>query len=93
MTKLVIPQAAKDDADSFELLRVWAAHDQQHVSIHSGLNGSASDFGFLIAELALHGAKLYAQRFNQPEGQMLTEILQGFNDEIRNQSGNPIGRI
>jgi len=36
----------------------------------------------LIADLAMHGAKLYAARFNQTEGEMLTEILQRFNNEI-----------
>ena len=93
MTELPIPQIALEDKDSFELLRVWAAYEEQHVSIHSGLNGSAKDFGFLIAELAMHGAKLYAERLNLTEGEMLTEILQGFNNEIQTNSGNTTGGI
>ncbi|MGZ3838998.1 MAG: DUF5076 domain-containing protein [Flavisolibacter sp.] len=93
MTELPIPPVALEDNDSFELLRVWAAYEEQHVSIHSGLNGSAKDFGFLIAELAMHGAKLYAERFRQSEEEMLSEILQGFNNEIQAKSGNPTGGI
>jgi hypothetical protein len=58
-----------------------------------GLNGTAKDFGYLIAELALLGARLYAERFNQPEGEMLIQILEGFDREVHDQSGNPMGGI
>jgi len=88
MTELSIPPVALEDKNSFEILRVWAANEEQHVSIHSGLNGDAYDFGYLIAQLAFHGSKLYAQRMNQPEENMLRKILEGFNTEIKDQSGN-----
>jgi hypothetical protein len=42
MTELPIPPVALEDNNSFELLRVWAAFEEQHVSIHPGLNGSWS---------------------------------------------------
>ncbi|MBS1500526.1 MAG: DUF5076 domain-containing protein [Bacteroidetes bacterium] len=93
MNELKIPDAAKEDKDSFELLRVWAAFEQQHVTINSDLNGNAGNFGYLLAELALHASKLYAERFNANEFEMLKEILDGFNNEIINESGNPTGRI
>jgi Domain of unknown function (DUF5076) len=93
MNELKIPDAAKQDKESFELLRVWAAFDQQHVTIHSGLNGDARDFGYLLAELALHGSKLYAERFDTNEFDMLKEILNGFNKEIIQESGDPTGGI
>jgi len=93
MNELSIPAAAIEDKDSFELLRVWAAFNQQHVSIHSELNGDASGFGYLLAELALHGSKLYSQRFNISEVEALKEILDGFNAEIIRESGNPTGSI
>jgi hypothetical protein len=93
MTELQIPQAALEDKDAFEIMRVWAAFEEQHVAIHSGLNGTANSFGFLLAELALHGSKLYAQRLNITETEALKEILEGFNDEIINETGNPTGGI
>lgn len=93
MNELKIPDAALKDKDSFELLRVWAAFEEQHVTIHSGLNGSAGNFGFLLAELALHGSKLYAERFGASEFDMLKEILDGFNKEIISESGDPSGGI
>jgi hypothetical protein len=93
MNELNIPNAAKQDKESFELLRVWAAFEQQHVTIHSGLNGSAKSFGFLLAELALHGAKLYATRIGTNETETLKDILDGFNKEIISESGAPSGSI
>jgi len=93
MTELQIPPAAIEDNDSFEILRVWAALGEQHVTIHSELNGDAKDFGFLLAELALHASKLYAQRLNLPEIETLKDVLDGFNAEIIKESGNPTGTI
>jgi len=93
MNELKIPPVALEDDDSFELLRVWAAFEEQHVTINSGLNGNAKGFGFLLAELALHASKLYAERFQESELEMLKEILDGFNDEIIKESGNPSGEI
>jgi len=93
MTELQIPPAAIEDNDSFEILWVWAALGKQHVTIHSELNGDAKDFGFLLAELALHASKLYAQRLNLPEIETLKDVLDGFNAEIIKESGNPTGTI
>ncbi|WP_426671623.1 DUF5076 domain-containing protein [Mucilaginibacter sp. McL0603] len=93
MTELQIPPAAIEDQNSFEILRVWAAFEAQHVSIHSGLNGNANNFGYLLAELALHGSRLYAQKLNIPEIEALKNILDGFNAEIIKESGNPTGNI
>lgn len=59
---LPIPPRAKQDPHAFELLRVWAAQGQQQVSIHAGLEGGPAAFGEMLAELAEHGAQLYAQR-------------------------------
>jgi hypothetical protein len=93
MNELEIPKEALKDKDAFEVLRVWAAFEQQHVSIYSGLNGSAKDFGYLLAELAMHGSKLYAERSNENEFNMLKEILDGFNQEIISETGNATGGI
>ena len=93
MRELQIPPAATEDDESFEIIRVWAAIEEQHVTIHSGVNGDAKDFGFLLAELALHASKLYAQRLNLPETEMLKDVLDGFNAEIIKESGNPTGSI
>jgi hypothetical protein len=93
MKELVIPPAALKDPNSFEILRVWAANEEQHVTINSSLNGDACDFGYLLAQLAVHGSKLYSERNGKPEKQTLTEILQGFSEEIIDNTGNTSGNI
>ncbi|MBS1519364.1 MAG: DUF5076 domain-containing protein [Bacteroidetes bacterium] len=93
MRELQIPPAAVEDQESFEILRVWAAFKEQHVTIHSELNGDAKHFGFLLAELALHASKLYAQRLSLSEIEALKDVLDGFNAEIIKESGNPTGSI
>lgn len=93
MTELIIPSAILKDPNSFEIIRVWAANNEQHVSINSDLNGGASDFGYMLAQLAIHGSKLYMQKFNQPENIMLDEILGSFKNEISNNTGKPSGSI
>jgi hypothetical protein len=93
MNELIIPPAALEDPNSFEILRVWAANEEQHVTIHSGLNGDASDFGYLLAQLALHGSKLYSERDGKTETQMLKDILEGFSREIIDNDGNPTCNI
>lgn len=93
MTELMIPPAAKQDPAAFEILRVWAANGDQHVTIHSELNGQPYDFGYMLADLALHGAKLYSERFTIPLGRALDQIIDGFKDEISNQDGDVSGEI
>ncbi|HEX7902744.1 MAG TPA: DUF5076 domain-containing protein [Chitinophagaceae bacterium] len=82
MSELMIPPAVKDDPEAFEILRLWAANGEQHITIHSGLNGNAYDFGYLLAQLAHHGANLYAERFNITFQESLKQIIVGFTDEI-----------
>lgn len=93
MNELSIPPGAFDDANSFEILRVWAANNEQHVTIHSGLNGEASGFGYMLAQLAVHGSKLYSELNGKAEHQVLKEILEGFSREIIDNKGNPTGKI
>lgn len=91
--QLMIPPQAEKDPNSFELLRVWAANEEQHVSIHSGLNGGASEFGYMLAQLAHHGANLYSQRDHISKSKALSQILKGFQKEIKKNTGEPTGGI
>jgi Domain of unknown function (DUF5076) len=93
MSELIIPPAAQKDPEAFEILRVWAANGEQHITIHSELKGEAYDFGNMLADLALHGVNLYAERFNISIKQCLKEIIEGFQDEIDNQKGEISGEI
>jgi hypothetical protein len=78
---LPVPDPAQSDPEAFELLRVWAAHGEQCVAIHSGLAGGPEGFGFMLAQLSPHAALLYAQRESMPPQEALKLIRQGFDDE------------
>jgi hypothetical protein len=93
MAELIIPPAAQKDPDAFEILRVWAAKGEQHITIHSELQGKAYDFGYMLADLAFHGANLYAERFNISLKECLKEIIKGFNDEVDDQESEVSGEI
>jgi Domain of unknown function (DUF5076) len=89
----MIPPAAQKDPEAFEILRVWAANGEQHVSIHSGLEGEAYDFGYMLADLAFHAANLYAERSNISVKESLKSIVEGFQDEIDDPAGDISGEI
>jgi len=93
MTELMIPPAAQIDPEAFEMLRVWAANGEQHVTIHSGLEGDSYDFGYMLADLAFHGANLYAERSNISVKECLESIIKGFQDEMDNPKGDISGEI
>src|SRR5437660_263598 len=60
--ELAIPPAATTDPKGFELLRVWAALGNCHMTIRSNLKGGAEGFGIMLCDLARHGALLYSER-------------------------------
>ena len=91
--ELDIPPAALEDPESFELVRVWAADEVQHVTIVPNLTGGPSNFGALLADLARHGARLYSQRENISTLEALEKILSRMNKEIREQGRNVTGSI
>jgi len=93
MSELDIPPEAQKDPKAFELLRVWAANGEQHVTIHSEPKGKAYDFGYMLADLGFHGANLYSERFNVSVKEALNDIIDGFKDEINNQDSDISGEI
>lgn len=93
MTELMIPPAVNEDQEAFEILRVWASKGEQHVTIHSGLNGDASDFGVMLADLAYHGANLYSEKFSVSLEESLKNIVKGFQDQINDNDHETTGEI
>jgi hypothetical protein len=93
MNELIIPPAVFDDPNAFEILRVWAAHEQEHVNIHSGLNGGAYEFGGMLGKLAKHGMNLYSQPFSKSNKETMQKIIDGFENEISSASDDVQGEI
>ncbi|MCC4588610.1 DUF5076 domain-containing protein [Xanthomonas sp. NCPPB 1067] len=91
--ELIVPPDALADPDAFELLRLWAAHEQLHVSINSDLGGGAEDFGELLADLFEHASRMFAQRDRMPLAQCRTLMLDDFMRRVADPSGNREGGL
>ena len=91
--ELMVPPAVATDPKAFEILRVWAAANQQHVVIHSGLHGGAAGFGFMLAQLVEHGARLYAERERSAVPAVRATIVSSFHEELEARTGNASGSI
>lgn len=93
MNELIIPPLAKEDPNSFELIRVWAANGEQHVTIHSELQGDESDFGYMLADLAIHGSYLYSERYGRPIKEVKKRILDALIRELEEGTDKRTGGI
>ncbi|MCC4621649.1 DUF5076 domain-containing protein [Xanthomonas melonis] len=91
--ELIVPPDALADPDAFELLRLWAAHEQLHVSINSDLGGGAEDFGELLADLFEHASRMFAQRDRMPLAQCRTLMLDDFMRRVADPSGDREGGL
>jgi hypothetical protein len=91
--ELPIPAEVLKDPDSFEIIRVWAAHGEQFVTLQTGFAGGPSNFGGMLADLIQHGARLYSQRENIAVFEALEQIVSGMRDELRRQTHEITGSI
>ena len=80
--QLVIPEAAQQDVDSFELLRVWVANGGQHVSLRTGVWTDPAAWGLMLADLARHVANSYEDGANLERSAALQRIKAGFDAEF-----------
>ncbi|WP_244181110.1 DUF5076 domain-containing protein [Xanthomonas melonis] len=90
---MIVPPDALADPDAFELLRLWAAHEQLHVSINSDLGGGAEDLGELLADLFEHASRMFAQRDRMPLAQCRTLMLDDFMRRVADPSGDREGGL
>jgi hypothetical protein len=91
--ELIIPPAAERDSRSIEMLRLWAANGELHVTIESGLEGGPEGFGEMLVDLARHGALLYSERDRISPLEALRRLREGFDDKWSSPLEWPTGRI
>ena len=86
--QLRVPEPARTDAKSFELLRVWIAHQDQHISLRVGVWKEPEHWGMMLADLARHIAAAFEQSEKRdPDGNARPH--QG---QFRNRDGVSHGR-
>ncbi|HEV2274843.1 MAG TPA: DUF5076 domain-containing protein [Acidobacteriaceae bacterium] len=80
--QLRVPEPAKTDPKSFELLRVWVAHQDQHISLRVGVWEDPAAWGVMLADLARHIANAFEKMENRDPLKVLEQIRSGFEAEI-----------
>ena len=92
MTELKIPDLAKSDPDSVEILRTWLSGGLQHVTVKTGVWDDPAAWGLMLADLARHIANAYAAGGSDRE-EALRRIVQGFQIEMDSPTDEPRGSI
>lgn len=79
--ELTIPDGVLSDPEAFEIMRLWAAHEERHVTLNSDINAGAGDFGELLSDLFEHAARMFSERDGQTVEHcrkvMLADFLEG----------------
>ena len=91
--QLAIPDIARKDQRSFELLRVWIAENDQHISLRVGVWKDPSHWGIMLADLAGHIANTFEQAEGLTHELALKSIQLAFNAELAEPTGEATGEI
>ncbi|OLC85311.1 MAG: DUF5076 domain-containing protein [Acidobacteria bacterium 13_1_40CM_2_60_7] len=91
--QLMIPDVARQDGKSFEVLRVWIAQKGQHVSLRTGVWEDPFAWGIMLADLAGHIANSFAQSARLDRQEVLQKIRMGFDVEMNSPTDTPTGSI
>jgi hypothetical protein len=82
--QLSIPEAARKDPESIELLLMWLTGEQQHVSIRVGVWDDPAAWGVMLPDLARRVASTYQREKGRDRVRTLDRIKAGL-DFSRNR--------
>ncbi len=91
--QLRVPEPARTDPKSFELLRVWVAHQDQHITLRVGVWEDPTDWGVMLADLARHIANAFENAENRDPVKVLERIQAGFEMGIKSPGDSIQGEI
>jgi Domain of unknown function (DUF5076) len=80
--ELTIPPAAEEDPSAFEILRVWGANREQHVTLFWDLWDDPATWGIMLADLANHVANALYQERGLDRAETLGKIRSMFDLEL-----------
>jgi hypothetical protein len=89
--ELLIPDAARNDPNGFELLRVWIANKGQQVALRSGVWKDPAAWGIMLADLAKHVANTYEQDEGRDRVATLKHIKSALDAEFAAPTDDPSG--
>jgi hypothetical protein len=91
--QLLVPEAAKEDRKSFEVLRLWVAKNGQHVSLRAGVWDDPAAWGIMLADLARHVANAYQQHAGLDKQRSLERIKGALDAELETPTDEAVGQI
>jgi len=91
--EMPIPDAAKSDPKSVEMLRVWIAHQGQHVSLRTDVWDDPAYWGIMLADLAGHIANAYHQQTGADREEILERVREYMEAEFDRPTDEPEGEI
>ena len=77
-----VPEQVKSDASAEDLLRVWGTSEGQVFSVRLERWDDPAAWGILLADLARHIARSYAEAGSRAADDALQRLLAGFRAEI-----------
>ena len=88
------PPAANRDKEAFELIRVWIAEQNQHVSLRPGVWQDGLYWGMMLADLAQHIVNAEAMSNKSLDRRKFLErIREGFDTEMDAPTDEAEGEI
>jgi hypothetical protein len=91
--ELIVPPDVKSDPGARELVRVWAAHGQQHVSIAAEAWDDPATWGIMLVDLARHIANFYHQERGMDPNAVLLRIKTLFDAEWESPTSDATGGV
>lgn len=97
MNERPIPEAALEDENSIEMLRVWIAAKKLHCSMKVGMYKETSKiseekaWGVILADVARHLSKALESGYGVDARIALSAIREGFNDELNESTSGVDG--
>lgn len=90
--QLDIPDAAIQDPESFEVLRVWIANKGQHVSLRTAVWEDPFAYGIMLCDLMKHIANAFHQNEGRDWHEAFQRIKEGLDAELMSPTDHPTGR-
>ncbi|MGC1276307.1 MAG: DUF5076 domain-containing protein [Planctomycetaceae bacterium] len=91
--ELPVPSPIDSDPRAIELLRIWAAHGKQHVSLATNVWDDPAAWGIMLVDLAKHVASAYQQTTGKEYTSLLNRVREGFDAEWQSATDEPSGQV
>jgi hypothetical protein len=91
--ELLIPEAAKNDLNSLEIVRIWIANKGLHVCLKADVWKDPFAYGIMLCDLVHHIANAFAQEQGLDRNQTVERIMAGLQAELKHPTDTPTGDI